>query len=563
MRVKLVVGSPATVSESPLDSWGTWESEYAGHWADVLKTAGINLVGVASDEEPDAARVAIVAGDRLTAEEVHAVIERYPTLIVARPGAHNERLYRELGLGTLVKVPGAPREDQPHLRQNSISATLENAVANQDPLTIHVSQPMAFDGAEDAWQPLSRHGGRMLVGYLDDAGRRVVVVSSEQVFAAPFIAAHDNAQALGQLVALLDGVRLDGVQRKEVADAPVHIRSTARSAAPVGDITAVPGEHLVEPSMEALSAVLDRHLGADLDPWRDTEAFLDAARLAYFSMPTELQAAISTFKSRSNDYGALLIRNLPVGNVPRTPSDPIGRPEKTHESEFWLAMTACALGEPFAYAQEKRGNLYQNVVPTRENADKLSSESSVILLDYHTEAAFHPFKPDYVLLLCLRQDHEARARTSNAGIRMALPLLSLQDRWELQQRQFRTGVDFSFGSPNMEQGNGPLLSVLGGNPYDPELTYDLDLMVAETDAGNRALWSLRRAVAEVGSYVALTEGDLLVVDNRRAVHARSEFTPRYDGWDRWLQRMCVTRDLGLSGAWRGCGSRVIDVQFNL
>ena len=36
---------------------------------------------------------------------------------------------------------------------------------------------------------------------------------------------------------------------------------------------------------------------------------------------------------------------------------------------------------------------------------------------------------------------------------------------------------------------------------------------------------------------ALEPGDLLMVDNRRAVHARTAFRPRYDGQDRWLQRV--------------------------
>ena len=41
----------------------------------------------------------------------------------------------------------------------------------------------------------------------------------------------------------------------------------------------------------------------------------------------------------------------------------------------------------------------------------------------------------------------------------------------------------------------------------------------------------------------LEAGDLLVVDNRRAVHGRSEFRARFDGTDRWLQRTFVVDDL--------------------
>jgi len=40
----------------------------------------------------------------------------------------------------------------------------------------------------------------------------------------------------------------------------------------------------------------------------------------------------------------------------------------------------------------------------------------------------------------------------------------------------------------------------------------------------------------------LLSGDLLVLDNRRAAHARTTFRPRYDGSDRWLLRIMTTSD---------------------
>ena len=56
-------------------------------------------------------------------------------------------------------------------------------------------------------------------------------------------------------------------------------------------------------------------------------------------------------------------------------------------------------------------------------------------------------------------------------------------------------------------------------------------------------------------------GDLLIVDNRRAVHGRSQFTPRYDGFDRWLQRMSVVRDPIASVSDRRGGVCVIETAF--
>jgi alpha-ketoglutarate-dependent taurine dioxygenase len=43
--------------------------------------------------------------------------------------------------------------------------------------------------------------------------------------------------------------------------------------------------------------------------------------------------------------------------------------------------------------------------------------------------------------------------------------------------------------------------------------------------------------------VVLSDGDVLVIDNDRAVHGRSPFVPRYDGTDRWLKRALVVREL--------------------
>jgi len=43
--------------------------------------------------------------------------------------------------------------------------------------------------------------------------------------------------------------------------------------------------------------------------------------------------------------------------------------------------------------------------------------------------------------------------------------------------------------------------------------------------------------------VVLDDGDLLVIDNDRAVHGRTAFTPRYDGTDRWLRRALVVTSL--------------------
>jgi hypothetical protein len=70
---------------------------------------------------------------------------------------------------------------------------------------------------------------------------------------------------------------------------------------------------------------------------------------------------------------------------------------------------------------------------------------------------------------------------------------------------------------------------------------------------------LRNLIEEIKTSVVLEPGDLLVVDNNIAVHGRSPFAPRFDGYDRWLQRSFVVTDLAPSAGQRV--GRVITTEF--
>jgi hypothetical protein len=144
-----------------------------------------------------------------------------------------------------------------------------------------------------------------------------------------------------------------------------------------------------------------------------------------------------------------------------------------------------------------------------------------------------------------------------------LPLLPERHLPTLHQPVFRTGIDYSFGNLATEKANGPVLSVLYGDPRDPGLRYDLDLMAGLTPQARVALKSLERAANRARVGVRLEAGDLIVIDNRRAVHGRTAFKPRYDGSDRRLKRAYVVADLSAITADRRPGERVIRTRFDL
>jgi alpha-ketoglutarate-dependent taurine dioxygenase len=78
------------------------------------------------------------------------------------------------------------------------------------------------------------------------------------------------------------------------------------------------------------------------------------------------------------------------------------------------------------------------------------------------------------------------------------------------------------------------------------------------EESRRAMQALIDAVDARLTAVVLAPGDFCFVDNYKAVHGRRPFKVRYDGADRWLKRVNVTRDLRKSREARASStSRVI------
>jgi alpha-ketoglutarate-dependent taurine dioxygenase len=287
-----------------------------------------------------------------------------------------------------------------------------------------------------------------------------------------------------------------------------------------------------------------------------SEAFVRAAGHAARLLPAQIHDALVDFADRPHRSGALLLTGMPVGHLPPTPSTPTTPAHKDHVSEFSLLTVARRLGQPIGYEPEHGGDIVQNIVPTQAAADRQVSTSSKVELMFHTEAAFHPHRPRYLLLLCLRGDPSAA--TTLSSIHEVLPHLAHEVRKTLFQPRFRTAVDESYlhGRQNVL---GAPMPVLTGDREFPSMVFDADLMVGTDEAADDALQALGQAVVALQTSVVLQPGDLLVVDNSVAVHGRSPFTARFDGTDRWLQRTFVVSDLAASAADRD--GRVITTVF--
>lgn len=291
-------------------------------------------------------------------------------------------------------------------------------------------------------------------------------------------------------------------------------------------------------------------------PRPDDESFVEAAARAGRSFAPDLEDALATFLDDPGPAGALLLRGVPVGGVPATPATPTRPTGKDLRSELALLAVARRLGQPVGYRPEHGGSIVQNLVPTRADVGRQTSTSSGVDLAFHTETAFHPYGPRYLLLLCLKGD--PAAATTLASIDDLLPGLRPSTIAALRRPEFRTAVDESFGGvPGLPY--GPARPVLGAPDEAPWLCWDAELTVGETPEAAAALAELAAVVTERQREVVLAAGDLLIIDNTRCVHGRRPFRARFDGTDRWLQRTFVVESLAPSAADRD--GRIITTSF--
>jgi Fe(II)/alpha-ketoglutarate-dependent arginine beta-hydroxylase len=266
-----------------------------------------------------------------------------------------------------------------------------------------------------------------------------------------------------------------------------------------------------------------------------------------------------------------------------TPAHWKTRPEisPTLEPEMLFVLLGALLGDPIGWATQQRGYILHDVIPIKEDENAQISTGSLQTIWWHNEDAFHPYRGDYVGLMCLRNPNGVP--TTFASIDMIeldakVKETLFEPHYVIRPDESHTAknsgngnngnghdhgiddlVEFAYTQIQRLQVDSPKLSVLYGDPRSPYLRLDPYFMdPLEDDKAQFALNSLIHAIDASLAEVVLQPGDCLFIDNYRSVHGRKPFKANYDGNDRWLKRINITRDLRKSrAARRSCTSRII------
>lgn len=292
------------------------------------------------------------------------------------------------------------------------------------------------------------------------------------------------------------------------------------------------------------------------DP-RNTD-FYEQSWAALEQLPAGLRNFLTNFR-RTEPSAACLIHGFPVNDTEVGPTPDHWRHaldvKSVRPQEIVLALCGLLLGEPFGWATLQEGSIVQNVLPIQGEETKQSGYGSESLLEFHTEDGFHPHRCDYLMLFGLRNSDEVPTIVSSVRDVNLDPrdreILS-QDRYfifpdteHIRQLALRDPEHPALERMRHLVTNPVPTAVLFGNQLSPYLRIDRPFMrcVGDDVDAARALDNLMAELQRVQQEVVVGPGTLLVVDNYLAVHGRRSFTARYDGTDRWLKKLTVSRNL--------------------
>lgn len=301
--------------------------------------------------------------------------------------------------------------------------------------------------------------------------------------------------------------------------------------------------------------------------------FLHEAPVAAHDLPLRARRFLNDFRLKEDDDAAIsIISGYPVDNskIGLTPLDRGSKMDasRTLEEQFLLVLLGSLLGDPVAWSTQQAGHLVHDISPVQGQECDQTGSSSKDELFFHTEDAFHPYRGDYLGMMCLRNESQAATTVAARKVLSRLPEAVLdilfQPRFvirpdasqfekhrfaktdELSETEFEKFLEYSDAKIYQMNTQPEPIAILFGSPNNPYIRVDCAVYMDALD--QEAEDAIRAFATEFNKALhplELEAGEICFIDNFRAVHGRTPFKypARYDGYDRWMKRINVARDL--------------------
>jgi L-asparagine oxygenase len=317
--------------------------------------------------------------------------------------------------------------------------------------------------------------------------------------------------------------------------------------------------HIIEITNEENNILIDLAFQISANPSKSPELFCMQCKECSENVPKRIKTILQDFGKNGSRSGFLLFKNISFDNIAPSlpfpismhfPKTPNNNDNKVGENTMLARVQSIlinVIGEMISYEAEGHGRLFQDVVPMKKMENEQTSVGSNTELEIHTEQAFSKLRPDILSLACIRGD--LLAQTYILPVNYILENMNECEREILRLPFWKTGVDLSFklNGDDFIEGDvrGPF-PIIYGDVEDPKLLFDQDLMFGTTEESNCLIKKITDIYYQYRIQHNLQSGEIILIDNLRAVHGRSPFYPKYDGNDRFLIRCFAVYDYEFS-----------------
>lgn len=316
--------------------------------------------------------------------------------------------------------------------------------------------------------------------------------------------------------------------------------------------------------VRALLAALAARYGSSEAP-----EFLDEADVIAHDLPRRVRQTLRRFRLHEPDEAILVVAGYPIDQRKIGPTPAHWKhhyPENDIvQEDMLLVLLGSLLGEPIGWSTQQDGRVVHDILPIKGHEKEQLGSGSEELLTWHVEDAFHPYRGDYLGMMCLRNpDAVPTTFAPISKVRLTPDQIAV-----LASPYFTIRPDESHLPKNRGNGDGngsagddaavrerayakieqmwkapEKIPVLFGDPRSPYVRLDPYFMDPVDDPrAQAALDDFTRKIDDVLEDQVLQPGDFCFIDNFQAVHGRKPFKARFDGTDRWLRRINVVRDL--------------------
>lgn len=277
-------------------------------------------------------------------------------------------------------------------------------------------------------------------------------------------------------------------------------------------------------------------------PYQDFEPFAASAfEVIRRLIPKDLFNKVIDIRRNFFNSGCLVIENMPIDeDLIATPSSPIWRDQKkSYSSEAMITGIGQLLGEIYGYRGEKNGQLIHNNYPTKTGAVSISNEGSKVVLPMHNEDIHvFPFSPSFLMLACIRQGMGSDVYTYVLSISEVINEFNAEELAILRSPNFYIEAPESFDA---DSPSSNLIPIISGPKDLPQITVEFTDSRGISKDARRTLEKFKEVclASHALKKIILKTGDLLILDNRKTLHGRSDFKANFDGTDRWCQRIFI------------------------